>query len=91
MIKLKKKLNDVWFNISAIFIGLLIALLVAVNTINNLPQSSNHGGFIPLINIVMGTAITLIAYLSLKRLLKNHSWIITFIGIVLTIFSAKYI
>jgi len=84
-------LNGIGFNISAILIGIIIALFVASNTSSNMPASSNHGAIFPFLNSILFGIITLIAYLSLKNVLKNYSWIITLIGILITIIASTKI
>jgi uncharacterized protein YacL len=84
-------INGIGFNIIAIFIGIIIALIVASNTSSNMPASSNHGAIFPFFNAVLFGIITLIAYFSFKNVLKNYSWIITLIGILIMIFASTKI
>jgi len=96
-LKSKKKsetttlLNGIGLNIFAIFIGTIIALIVASNTSSNMPASSNHGAIFPFFNAILFGIITLIAFFSFKNVFKNYSWIITLIGILIMIFAATKI
>ena len=58
-------------NIFGVFIGIIIALIVASNTSSNMPTSSNHGAIFPFFNAILFGIITLIAFLSLKNVLKT--------------------
>ncbi|EHQ02038.1 hypothetical protein [Gillisia limnaea] len=84
-------LNGIGLNIFAIFIGIIIALIVASNTSSDMPASSNHGAIFPFFNAILFGIITLIAYLSFKNIFKNYSWIITLIGILIMIFASAKI
>lgn len=79
-------INGFGFNLITILIGIVVALFFASTTSSNMPESSNHGGISPFFNAILFGVITLIAYLSFKNVFKNYSWIITFIGIAITIF-----
>jgi hypothetical protein len=84
-------LNGIGLNIFAILIGTVIAIIVASNTSSEMPASSNHGAIFPFFNAILFGIITLIAYLSFKNVFKNYSWIITLIGILITIFASTKI
>ncbi|TXD81067.1 hypothetical protein ESY86_20760 [Subsaximicrobium wynnwilliamsii] len=84
-------LNGIGINIFAIFIGIIITLIIASNTSSDMPASSNHGAIFPFFNAILFGIITLIAYLSLKNIFKNYSWVITLIGILITIFASTKI
>ncbi len=84
-------LNGIRFNIFAIFIGVIIALIVASKTSSNMPASSNHGAIFPYFNVILFGIITIIAYLSFKNFFKNYSWIITLIGILIMIYASTKI
>ena len=86
-----KLLNGIGFNLFAIFIGIIVALFVASNTSSEMPASSNHGAIFPYFNAILFGIITLIAYLSFKNILKNYSWIITLIGILIMIYASTEI
>ena len=84
-------INRIGFNIFAIFIGIIIALIVASNTSSDIPASSNHGAIFPYFNAILFGIITLIAYLSFKNIFKNYSWIITLFGILIMILASTKI
>jgi hypothetical protein len=84
-------INGISLNIFKIFIGTIVALFVASKTSSNMPASSNHGAIIPYFKAIFFGIITLIAYLSFKNIFKNYSWIITVIGILITIFASTKI
>jgi hypothetical protein len=71
--------------------GTIIALIVANKTSSNMPASANIGAIIPLMKAILFGFITLIAYLSLRKLLNYYSWIITLIGIIITIYSSTFV
>ena len=84
-------LNGIELNIFAIIVGTIIALFVASKTSSNMPASSNHGAIFPFFKSILFGIITLIAYLSFKNVFKNYSWIITLIGIIITILASTKI
>jgi chromate transport protein ChrA len=84
-------LNGIWLNVFVIFIGTIIAIYVASNTSSAVPSSSNHGAMFPYLNAIMSGIITLLAYLILKNVLKKFSWVITIVGILITVLAATKI
>ncbi|WP_067151869.1 hypothetical protein [Pseudotamlana agarivorans] len=84
-------LNGIGLNIFTILIGTIIAVIVASNTSSEMPASSNHGAIFPFFNAILFGILTLIAYLSFKNVFINYSWLITLIGILITIFASTKI
>jgi hypothetical protein len=84
-------LNSSGLNILVIIVGTIIALVFGFRTASSMPASANMGAFIPIMKAVLYGFITLIAYLSLKKPLKDYSWLITLIGIIITIYSSTKI
>ena len=77
---MKKILDNRKYNLIGIFIGTILAWVIAMKT--DLPASSNHGGFIPLIYPPLIGFITIGAYLISRLITKKYNWIITIFGIV---------
>jgi len=83
---MKKILDRRKYNCIGIFIGTILAWIIAMQT--DLPQSSNHGGFIPLIYPPFLGISTVIAYLISRLITKKYNWVISIIGIVYMLFFA---
>lgn len=84
--KLREHLNSPIKNILYLLLGTIIAVIIGFSA--NLPQSSNHGGLIPLIYppiIAMGV---IIIYLLSRIFTKKYNWIITMLAIVYMIMEA---
>ena len=77
---MKKNLDSRKYNLLGILIGTIIAWIIAMRT--DLPASSNHGGFIPLIYPPFIGILTVIVYLISRLITKKYNWIISIIGIV---------
>ncbi|MFC4690934.1 hypothetical protein ACFO5T_10885 [Dokdonia genika] len=86
-----KLLNSIGLNILVIIVGTIIALIFGLRTASNMPASANMGAFIPIMKAILYGFITLIAYLSFRKPLKDYSWLITLIGIIITIYSSTNI
>ena len=81
-------LNGIGLNVFVILIGIVISLFVANNTSSNLPSSSNIGAIIPFIYSILFGTLTLICFFVFRKIFENYSWIITIVGIVITIFAS---
>jgi len=77
---MKKILDSRKNNLIGILVGTIIAWIIAMQT--DLPASSNHGGFIPLIYPPFIGILTVIGYLISRLITKKYNWIISIIGIV---------
>ena len=75
-----KILDSRKYNLIGILVGTIIAWIIAMRT--DLPASSNHGGFIPLIYPPFIGIIALIVYLISRLITTKYNWIISIIGIV---------
>jgi len=77
---MKKILDSRKYNLIGIFVGTIIAWIIAMRT--DLPDSSNHGGFIPLIYPPFIGILTVVGYLISRLITQKYNWIISIIGIV---------
>ncbi len=78
---MKKKLilDNVKYNIIFISMGMIISWVVAMNA--DLPDSSNHGGFIPLIYPPITGLFFLIIYFISRAFVEKFNWIISIVGV----------
>lgn len=82
-------MNTIRVNLLIIFLGTLIAFIVALNTSRKMPASSNIGAIYPLIKSILFGLITLIIYLVFRKTLREYNWVISIIGIAITIYASS--
>ena len=79
-------INNPKSNITEIVIGMLIAWVIAMST--DLPQSSGHGGFIPLTFPPITGVFFIVLYYISRFFTKKYNWLISIFAIIYLLYFA---
>ncbi|NIK93648.1 hypothetical protein GZ212_15920 [Mangrovimonas sp. CR14] len=80
MNKISELINKPKINVIGLLIGMLISWIIGMST--DLPQSSGHGGFIPLVYPPI-IALFFIGIFYISRIFsKKYNWIVSLFGII---------